>query len=46
MDRFVRYEAQLSREFDQILNQLERVQRMRRGPARVTDAQRKHRLGI
>ncbi len=31
MDRFVRYEAHLSREFDRILNRLERVQRMRRG---------------
>jgi hypothetical protein len=31
MDRLVRYEAHLSREFDRILNQLERVQRMRRG---------------
>ena len=31
MDRFVRYEAHLTREFDRILNQLERVQRMRRG---------------
>ena len=31
MDRVVRYETHLSREFDRILNQLERVQRMRRG---------------
>ena len=31
MDRLVRYEAHLGREFDRILNQLERVQRMRRG---------------
>jgi hypothetical protein len=31
MDRFVRYEVHLSREFDRILSQLERVQRMRRG---------------
>ncbi len=31
MDRVVRYEAHLSREFDRILNRLERVQRMRRG---------------
>lgn len=31
MDRLVRYEAHLSREFDRVLNQLERVQRMRRG---------------
>jgi hypothetical protein len=33
MDRFLRYEAHLSREFDRILNRLERVQRMRRGQA-------------
>jgi len=31
VERFVRYEAHLSREFDRTLNQLERVQRMRRG---------------
>ncbi len=31
MERFVRYETHLSREFDRILNRLERVQRMRRG---------------
>lgn len=31
MDRFIRYEAHLSREFDRILNQLDRVRRMRRG---------------
>ncbi|MGA7918673.1 MAG: hypothetical protein WCA38_03305 [Candidatus Acidiferrales bacterium] len=31
MDRLVRYETHLSREFDRLLNQLERVQRMRRG---------------
>ena len=30
-DRLVRYEAHLTREFDRILNQLERVQRMRKG---------------
>ena len=33
VDRFVRYETHLSREFDRILNRLERVQRMRRGQA-------------
>ena len=31
MDRVVRYETHLSRQFDRLLNQLERVQRMRRG---------------
>ena len=31
MDRVVRYETHLGREFDRLLNQLERVQRMRRG---------------
>ena len=31
IDRLVRYEAHLSREFDRNLNQLERVQRIRRG---------------
>jgi hypothetical protein len=31
MDRVVRYETHLSRKFDRLLNQLERVQRIRRG---------------
>ena len=31
MDRFIRYEAHLSREFDRILNRLERLQRFRHG---------------
>jgi len=31
MDRLVRYECHMSREFDRVLNQLERVQRMRKG---------------
>jgi len=30
-DRLIRYEAQLSREFDRTLNQLERLQRMPKG---------------
>ena len=37
LDRFVRYEAHLSRELDRILNRLERLQRMRLGqPASPT----------
>ncbi len=31
MDRFIRYEVHLSREFDRTLDRLERAQRMRRG---------------
>jgi len=31
MDRLIRYETHLNREFDRLLNRLERVQRMRRG---------------
>ncbi len=31
LDRLLRYEASLERSFDRILNQLERMQRLRRG---------------
>ncbi len=33
LDRLLRYEASLDRAFDRTLNQLERLQRMRRGQA-------------
>lgn len=33
LDRFLRYESSLERAFDRTLNQLERLQRMRRGQA-------------